>query len=220
MVVDEADDEMQLDVGRGEVGPRLQESAGLRKIGGDHTAPPATVNAERSDEACKAPHRIADQIGGRRFIGEYEIGMILEVAADRREIMERRDSVRFQRLGVADPGQHQNLRRGECAGRKDHLAQRSEDSLLTFDEDLGADRALALEQDAQSSRASLHAKIGAPAHVGMDIGSRGAATLAIDLGDLIEAATLLLGAVEIAIERQLGFADRVEKQLLEAVVRA
>ena len=44
---DHRDDEMELDVGLGEIGPCLEEAPGLGEIGGDHAAPFATIARDR-----------------------------------------------------------------------------------------------------------------------------------------------------------------------------
>ena len=71
-----------------------------------------------------------------------------------------RDAVFGQRGAVADAGQHQQLRRLERAGRKDHLAPGANLLGLLALPVLDADRALALEQDAGGVRMGLDAQIG------------------------------------------------------------
>ena len=66
----------------------------------------------------------------------------------------------------------------------------------------------------------LDAEIGPLAQMRPQIGARGAAALAVDLGDLIEAEPFPTRAVKIVVERELRLARRVEEALLERIVRA
>jgi hypothetical protein len=102
--------EMVLDVGVGRAKLADRERAGLGDIAG---ARPGAVeqkfhrHADRSKPAILA-------IEGRAALGalqDVDIEMILQVLADARQIMHRRNAARPQLLGRTDAGQEQQLRR-------------------------------------------------------------------------------------------------------------
>ena len=87
-------------------------------------------------------------------------------------------------------------------------------------EDFGADRAPAVEQQPQRAGVRLDPQIGPLAEMRPQIGARGAAAFAVDLGHLIEAEPFLARAVEIVVERELRLARGGEEALLERIVGA
>jgi hypothetical protein len=87
--------------------------------------------------------------------------MVLQVLSDARQMVQGADAVLGQHLPVADAGQHQQLRRLECAGRDDHLAPGAELLALVATEIFDADCALALEQDARRMRLRFDPEVGA-----------------------------------------------------------
>ena len=125
-----------------------------------------------------------------------------------------------ERCAVADAGQLQQLRGLERAGGNDHLAPRADLlqllALAVFD----ADGALAFEQDAGRVRPGLDPQIGAVVHMGMDIGARGAAALAVPLRHLVDAEAFVLVGIEILAQAKLGFLRRLQEGLLHRIVGA
>ena len=146
--------------------------------------------------------------------------MVVQIGADARQIDERRDAERTKRRRLADARQHQQLRRAESAEANDGLAPRPHDALDAALEDFSADCSLAVEQQPQRARVRLDAQIGPLAEMRPQIGARGAAALAVDLGDLIEAEPFLARAVEIVVERELRLARGVEEAVMERIVGA
>ena len=61
-------------------------------------------------------------------IGDERSDVILQIAAHARERHFHRDAVRGERIGRADPGQHQQLRGIDRAAREQHLALRPRDA--------------------------------------------------------------------------------------------
>src|SRR3954469_8111403 len=109
------------------------------------------------------------------------------------------------------------MRALERAGSDDDLTPRADLlqflALAVFD----ADGALAFEQDAGGMRPGLHAKIGALAHIRVEIGARGAAALAVALGELVDAEAFMLVGIEILAQPELGFLPRLQERLLHRI---
>jgi hypothetical protein len=87
-----------------------------------------------------------------RHEAEHEIGMVLQVLSHAGQMMHACDAVLSDRQGVADAGQHQQLRGLERAAGDDYLARRADLFCLLALPVFDADRALALEQDAGGVR--------------------------------------------------------------------
>ena len=146
--------------------------------------------------------------------------MVVQIGADARQVDQRRELERGQRRRRSDARQHEQLRRAEGAERDEGLAPRPNDPLDAALKDFGADRAPSVEQQPQRASVRLDAEIGPLAQMRPEIGARGAAAFAVDLGDLIEAQPLVARAVEIVVERELRLARRGEEALLERIVGA
>ena len=89
---------------------------------------------------------------------DVHLEVVLQVLADARDIGDHVDAEPPQLLGIADPGQLEELRRCDRPAREDHLAGPGLDSraaVRVFD----ADRAVPLEQDPGDERAGLDAKV-------------------------------------------------------------
>ena len=123
MVLDDAGNEMQLQVGPVERGIRSHEGAALgARRGGQSVACPPPF--QQVPDELQQPHRAeTEKIGVARPPGHDEIEMILEVAADAGQLMQHADAMDGELIGRADAGQLQQLRRAERAGRQDDLAQ-------------------------------------------------------------------------------------------------
>ena len=65
VILDHGDDEMELDVGLGEIGTRLEETAGLGEVGRRHATPFAAIAGNRRDERRQRAERQADQVARR-----------------------------------------------------------------------------------------------------------------------------------------------------------
>ena len=219
MVVDHADDEMQLDVGRGQVALGLQECAGFGEIGRHCAVPLALVALRRRCQLAESLHRIAEKIGVVRAVAEGEVGVVLQVPADAGQMMRDGNAGLLQFVAVADARPQEDRRRSERAGGHDHLAPRAQGLFFLADTHHRAGRPAVLDRHAVDRRAGEKREIAA-VHIGMDEGAGGAAALAVDLRHLIDAAAFLLRAVEILDDRQLRLARRIEEDLLEGIFGA
>ncbi len=123
VVVEFGGGQMQLQVRALLLRPRFNKAAGLRHVGGQL----ATAFGE------EIPHRLG--AGERQLPGAHGEGVaapvavdhqhvrvVLQVAADAGQLVHRVDTVAFQFLRIADPGQLQQLRRVDGAAGQDHLA--------------------------------------------------------------------------------------------------
>ena len=205
-----------LQVGRGQRGPGPAEPAGLGDVGGER-AGMAQLPAEQVLRAGLLPqggHLRGPPDGGHdRVIGQ--------VRAHAGAVHDHADTDLAQVVGGPDAGQHEQLRAADGAGAQDDLAL-----------DVGGllDAALqvphpggpaALHHDLGDARVGLDLKVG-PRHGRAQVGVRGGAPAAILLGHLVEAAPVLLRAVEVVVGGQpalLGGGDpRLGHRRLEGQV--
>src|SRR2546428_11986368 len=100
--------------------------------------------------------------------------MVLQVLADPGALDRDRDALRAECRGVADPRQHQELRRVDDAAREDDLALRPGGAGGTTSQIFDADGAAVFEDDARGERAGLDREVG-PAERRTQIGFGGAA---------------------------------------------
>ena len=107
---------MQLDIGHIEVGAGLEEAAAFGDVRCHRSAPLAPKLRDALEDSGDAAKRQAGEVRRVRGEAEYEIRMILQVLPDAGQMMRGRDAVFLQRRRVADPGEHQQLRRLERAG--------------------------------------------------------------------------------------------------------
>ena len=98
---------------------------------------------------------------------------------------------------VADPGEHEQLRRLQSAATDDDFARRGHALQLVAALIFGAGRAAILHEDAARCGAGYDMQI-RPRQIRVDIGARRRASLAILLRHLIGADALLSFAVEVA----------------------
>src|SRR5262249_50635563 len=96
-------------------------------------------------ETCSLTSRHAGKPDVCTFPDTSERDVVMKIAADRRQLLQQRDSCASQLVLVADPGLHQQLRRLDRAkAENDFTAGRgTQDSSLA--PELDADRAAALE---------------------------------------------------------------------------
>ena len=117
--------------------------------------------------------------------------MILEVAADARQIVDHGDAVWPERVARTDPRQHEELGRVDRAGAEDDLALGADSPRLGAVGDLDSGRAAALQRDAP------HHAIGGDRQIGpmpdrAQEGGGGGAALAPPDGEVVAPETLLL----------------------------
>ena len=104
--------------------------------------------------------------------------MVLQILADAAQRDPGRDAVRAQVVGIADAGQHQDLRRVDHAAGEDHLALARARSRLAHVKIFDADRAVVLDHDPSDQRIHLDVQV-FPLHRRLEIGAGGAAAPAV-----------------------------------------
>ena len=208
--------EVDLEVGPVEVAARPHIAAAVDDAAGQHTLAAEQV-AERLDgEARQAPHRQCE--AGPAAVGGHhdDAGMVLEVAADPRQCDARRDAVSDQHRRVADPRQHQDLRRIDCAGTEHDFPARADRAYLIALPHLDPHGAAILDRHLQHRRVS-HQRQVRPVDDGIEEGARAAQPLAAALVEMMKAETLGQRPVEVVAAVEPGLARGVEKGAGEAV---
>ena len=119
---------------------------------------------------------------------------------------------------IADPGQHQQLRRLERAGGKDHFPAGANLPGLLALPVLDAHGALAFEQDAGGLGIGLDAQIRARCHERMNVAARRAPALAVLLCDLVGAEAFLLLGVEVLADAELSLARGLQVDIPDRIV--
>ena len=201
--------------GAGQVVPRAEEAAGL----GD-------VRAERAAalllEQLEVLRREDPEQGGL-VGGEVDVhhAVVLEVAADR-QVLAHRDPEEREILLGADPREHEQDGRLVRAGGDDHLALGANGLDLPVLDDLDADRAVALEDDALREHAGAHLQVRPVRHrVQVRVGGRPALAVALvdlEAGDPLRAVDVEVGDVLVpGLHRRLE--HRVDQRLHRAALR-
>ena len=205
-----------LQVGRGQRGPGPGEPAGLGDVGGER-AGMAQLPAEQVLRAGLLPqggHLRGPPDGGHdRVVGQ--------VRAHAGAVHDHADADVAQVVGGADAGQHEQLRAADGAGTQDDLAL-DIGGLLHATLQVPHPRSpAAVHHNPGGARVGLDLKVG-PRHGRAEVGVRGGAAAAAGLGHLVEAASVLLRAVEVVVGGQpalLGGGDpRLGHRRLEAEV--
>src|SRR3974390_1951229 len=104
MIIYHRDDKVQLDVRGGKARAGLQESTSLGEVRRHHTAPLAAIAVDFPCHPDKSSNRQTEQVETRHLISEDEIGMILQIAADARQVTHHFDTEFAQFIAIADPG--------------------------------------------------------------------------------------------------------------------
>ncbi|MBB4234746.1 hypothetical protein GGD57_001302 [Rhizobium esperanzae] len=129
--------------------------------------------------------------------------MVLEIAADTRQTMFHLDAVAFDFGRIANAGQHQDLWRVDGAGGKDDFATRSCNLDFAVLFELDPDRLFVLEHEPADYGIDLHRQV-RTLHGGPQEGSgRRRAPTVFDV-EIVDAETVLRGAVEVGVERIAG----------------
>ncbi len=194
------DEEVQLHIGRCEVGTGAQERARIagadrehalagREVAqaGEHPVAPVVHHVVHGDRLCAA-------------ILEAHLQMVLQVGADAGDVGRDRDAVLPQQRGRAEAGELHELRRVEGAAGEDHLAIGARHMRRAAAAILDAGRTAAVEQDAGRERVGDDLEVGAPARLAQ-IAGRGRAAQPVARGVLEVAGAFLGGAVEVVVAR-------------------
>ena len=200
VVVDEAGDEMQLDVRAREAGLGAQENPRLGIVRGQEPraaiAPLEIARYGAQRRAERDAHQAA--VGGA--VHEREIDVVGEVCADAGQLVPHCDAVAREFLARPDAGQQQELRRTECAGRNDDLA-RGDARGSSRPRDIDARGTRAFECNGGGMTAGQHGQVGTFEHRVQER-DHGAAAPPAALRHLVEARAVLLRAVEVGVSRK------------------
>ncbi len=131
--------------------------------------------------------------------------MVVEIAADGREMMLHLDAERAQRLAVADAGELQDLRRADGAASQDHLAAGPDRSDAALALDFNACGPSALDHHAPHQCAGHHLQVGARADRPKERGRHGLPPAVADVG-LAGAEAFGIGSVEVGTRPELQLA--------------
>ena len=112
---------MELDVGPVGVAARRPEAARLEQGRGDRPCLVRQILQARQSGPVRLEHAVIGVIAGT-FGDDVEVEMVLQVGADARQVVHRRDADRPQMIGRPDPGEQQQARRADSAGGEHHLA--------------------------------------------------------------------------------------------------
>ena len=122
--------------------------------------------------------------------------MVLQIAADARQLMAHRDAQALQHVARPDAGELQELRRADGAGGEDDLGPRGRGFRPVAPAEGDAGAAAAVEQKGLGLRAGEHGKV-RPASRRPQEGLGGGPADATPLGHLEVAAALVVAAIEV-----------------------
>ncbi len=159
--------------------------------------------------------------GSRRPIENTDRHLVLQIGTDARQIDNRRNTLTAQRVGVANSGKHQKLRRVDDAAGKNDFAPRADRLdliILLIDE---ADSARAFHDNAMRQSVNFDAEIWAT-QGRVEVCGCSAATTAIADRQLTARKALLLSSIIIWIEGETRFRPSrdisVDERVLVATV--
>ena len=139
-------------------GAAADEAAGLEMVGGAEAG--AEEGPFHADQ--ELAHRVHRLVEGDRLqagVLDIDLEMVLQVAADTRQVGHHRHGQRAELVGRPDAGQHQQLRRVDGAAAEDDLAGGPRLADLAALAILDADRAVLLEQHPPRQRACLDGEV-------------------------------------------------------------
>ncbi len=195
----EARHEGDLDVRDLQLRAGAQEAPGLQRHGGGGAAAGDPGTREGGRSAIWAEQRVKrHRIGAG--IREIDAEMVLQVRTDAWKVMHRLDPVPGQRRAVADPRQHQELRRVDGAARQDDLPPRRDLALGAAPTQDETGRAAVLDHDAAHHGPGPHGQVRAR-HRRAEEGGRAADPAAVLHVEVVQPQPYLIGAVEVVVGR-------------------
>src|SRR5579883_1617906 len=209
---------MRLDVRRFEAGAGLQKCSAFIGEGRRDAIAKQEAAQDRRNKPVDAQiaierHRLDD------LVNEADIDMVLQILADAGQVMRGLYAVRCKLVGVADAGQHENLRGIDRAGREDDLLIGAGAKALAILLIFHCKSAAALDDDALGQGVSGDGEIW-PGENRTKESFRRAAPLAVPDREIIAAEAFLLLAVEIVIDRVAGLLARLDEQVEKRVLAA
>ena len=207
--------EMVLQIGMLDARARADEGARLEVAG--RAEPPFQQDPLQADaRLVPGPLRRVqrDRLGAR--VLDVDLQMVLEIAADARQVRHRRDLEPFELVGVADAGQHQQLRRVDRAAGEDHLALGADARGAPALDMIDADCAGALAAHSLRQRAGAHGQV-RPAPGRIQVRARRAPAASAPDRHVHRREPLLLVAVHVGGQRIAGLAPRLDEGLVKGI---
>jgi hypothetical protein len=155
-----------------------------------------------------------DRLGAR--VLDVDLEVVLEIAADARQVRHRRNLEAFKLVGVADAGQHQQLRRVDRAAGEDHLALGADAHGTRAFDMVDADRPHTFAAHPPGQRAGAHGQVRPPPRRVQVRARRAPAAPAADR-HVHRREALLLVAVHVGGERIAGLATGLEEGLVQRI---
>ena len=178
------------------------EAATLRIAGCHDTGALAPVLDDRFDHPPCSSDRIADWIGRLGRPARNVIDVILQIASYRGFVERYVNAVLLQMLAGADTGEHQDLRRVECASRQDDSVASLNHFMLAPSLDRHTGDTAIFDNQFLNQSSGTDIEVGLAAQR-LYIGARGRPAFAIFLRNLVEAKAFLAIVIEVGIARQL-----------------
>src|SRR6185437_6203803 len=208
---------IDLEIGTIEAGVRAGQDAGMR---GDGCHRPISSN-QVSGAGRKLLERRAMELvegaGPGRAPGDIRIEVVVQVGADRSEVVRDLDTHLVQMATRSDAGQQQKLRRAVNATGDDHLALGPGDLHTTGRAELDANGAAVLDDDACRMRVRPDHQVPATSSR-FQICGRGAPSAPLADRCLIVSGAFLPRAVEVAIARNAGLDGRFDDRINDFVL--
>src|SRR5262245_12554596 len=192
------------------------EAAGLEMVGAAETLAgqdPFDADLQLGERVRRAVER--DRLLARKL--DVSLDVVLQVLADAGQMLDDRDSERLEGVGVADPRQHQHLRRVDRAAAQDHLAPYPRIGVPAVLDILDAGRAAPLEHNARDERARLYRDTPPPLRRAK-IGARSTPAPTLVGRHVHPTEAFLLVAVHVLGHGIAGLPSRLDERLIERVL--
>ncbi len=190
---------------------RAQEGVGLEHVAREWPAPRDGILQQVPGAARRRTQRYAVRLAVLHLHDDAGCKMVVIVRADARQMMLDVDAVRLERRSVANPGEHQNLRRLNGAGRDHDLAASAHTLAFAADLDFDSRRAPVLDEDPRHERLREDFEVRARA-CGAQVGDRGRIAPAIADRALPRAVAFRVRTIEVVIALVAERAHRFEKR--------
>ena len=200
MVVDDAGQKRQLDIGMVGVAAGRDEAVGFGHAGGDPALALFAPLKNRLDDLPRAAHRNAHRVlPPRRAVNQVGGDVVLQVLAHTGQVVQHGNAVLLQVRFGADTRQHEQLGRAKGPGAQDHFLAGTDLLHPAVPAQLHAGGGLAFEDDLAGVATLEHREVAAIG-VGVQVGSGGVPALAVVLRGLGGRNAELGGPVVVGIE--------------------
>ncbi len=207
-------DEIKLHIGPRDFGPGARECAGVSRAYRQRAA--ARKQIFQSDSKCAPPARHVVVEGDRPGAAPdgAHVEVILQVFADRGQLGDERQTMRFEQLARGHARELQQLRRIERARGEQHFARRARLPQRAAAAVLHAHAARSREQDPRCERTGNDRQVGAALGGAKEAGCRARAP-AIPGCRLIVSCAFLRRAVEIVVARNADLAGGGDERIAQ-----